>query len=84
MKELALMFGGCFVMLISFYTRTRSRNVSTWLESRRLDNKKIVETAVCDKCGGRMKRRTYTSGHRKGSSALVCVYYPECSNRIWG
>lgn len=84
MKELALMFGSCFVILIGVYARTRTRNISNWLESRRIDSIKVNDTAICNECGGTMKRRTYKEGHRKGSSALVCEYYPECTNRKWG
>lgn len=84
MKSTALMIAGPILSVLGLYLRYRKRNVASWMDARRLDRQKKVDSCVCSDCGGMMRRKEYTTGHRKGSSALVCENYPGCSNRIWG
>lgn len=84
MKGTALMIAGPIISALGLYFRYRKKSVDSWLSSRRIDQKEKVDTAICNECGAVMKRRTYKSGHREGSSALVCSNYPDCKNRVWG
>lgn len=84
MKNIALMIAGPIISAVGLYFRFRKKNIGSWMQGKRIDQKERIEGGICDLCGELMKRRTYTSGHRKGASALVCLNYPRCKNQVWG
>lgn len=84
MKSLALALEGPILTAVGLYYRHRKKSIGSWMQGRRIDGKEKIMSAICDKCGGTMKRRKYYSGHREGAAPLVCENWPDCRNVKWG
>lgn len=83
MDKTAIMIAGPILSAIGLYFRYKKRSIANWMNERRIDKKRNTMTTICNECGAKMKRREYKTGHRKGSSPLVCSNYPDCRNIKW-
>ncbi len=72
---------GLVVSIAAILARKSQRDITSWMNARRIDNKgkpKDPNKRTCGVCGRDMVLKSRYTGKEAGKSYWVCSTYPEC------
>lgn len=72
---------GLVVSIAAMLIKRNQKDVATWMNVRRIDNKgkqKDPTKRTCGVCGSEMVLKNRYTGKEAGKSYWVCSNYPEC------